>query len=370
MASMFYQLLFVHLYRPFLKYTKITSPLPSNVSPRAMCTRAAAMISKILRIYRRSYGLKQICNIAVYIAHSACTIHLLNLPEKSAQRDLVHGISSLEEIAEYWLCSRRTLRIIDGLSRKWQIKLPVEATVILERTYQKYGSWGSWDNIDTKASRADSSQFRHDSHLHSPSLQGIPGPTAPISSGQLQVGETRQDQSVTSTSPPAVQHQAISTSTPPYPVISPPSILSYSPQPGLIVPQGLSSTPFQSNAWTATTSSPLAQPQPIMAPESDLASFVRGVNQIDDSVNTQEWWFKDQNALAYGLDNWEDPINYAFDPGTSRSESSLSPANSQDISSVANEAVAYYPQVDAMSGGPLAIPAFGLDPMMNSHTSL
>jgi len=136
---MFFQLLFIHLFRPFLKYTQATSPLPQTVSPRKLCTQAAAMISKLLRLYKRSHGLRQICNIAVYIAHSACTIHLLNLPDKNARRDIVHGVKHLEEIAEGWLGARRTLSILSVLARKWNIELPEEAETVLSRTEAKYG---------------------------------------------------------------------------------------------------------------------------------------------------------------------------------------------------------------------------------------
>ncbi len=51
---MFFQLLFIHLFRPFLKYTQATSPLPQTVSPRKLCTQAAGMISKLMRLYKRS----------------------------------------------------------------------------------------------------------------------------------------------------------------------------------------------------------------------------------------------------------------------------------------------------------------------------
>lgn len=142
---MLHQLLLIHLYRPFLKYSKTNTPLPSHVSPRKICTQAASVISKLLRMYKRTYGLKQICNIVVYIAHTACTIHLLNLPEKNAQRDVIHGFRNLEEMADGWLCARRTLRILDISANKWQVQLPSEAVAILERTHIKWGSWGSWD---------------------------------------------------------------------------------------------------------------------------------------------------------------------------------------------------------------------------------
>lgn len=149
---MFYQVLLIHLYRPFLKYTKSNSPLPQHVSPRKLCTQAATAISKLLRIYKRSYGFSQIVNIVVYIAHTACTIHLLNLPEKNAQRDVIHGLRHLEEMAESWLCARRTLRILDISANKWQAPLPNEAAVILERTHTKWGSWGSWDLVTSPTS--------------------------------------------------------------------------------------------------------------------------------------------------------------------------------------------------------------------------
>ena len=148
---MFFQLLFIHLFRPFLKYKQANSPLPAHVSPRKFCTHAAAMISKLLRLYKRTHGLRQICNIAVYIAHSACTIHLLNLPEKNAIRDIVHGLKHLEEIAEGWLCARRTLAILHILARRWQIELPEEAAKVLARTDAKFGPLKSHDQQSPKS---------------------------------------------------------------------------------------------------------------------------------------------------------------------------------------------------------------------------
>ncbi|PNS18354.1 Cutinase transcription factor 1 alpha [Sphaceloma murrayae] len=138
---MFYQLLFIHLFRPFLQYTASTSPLPPTVSPRKLCTTAAATISRLFRLYKRSYGLRQICNICVYMIHTACTIHLLNLPDRDARRDIVHGVKHLEEIAESWLCARRTLTILSTLSRQWKIDLPEEASAVLARCETKFGPY-------------------------------------------------------------------------------------------------------------------------------------------------------------------------------------------------------------------------------------
>ena len=138
---MFFQLLYIHLFRPFLQYTKETCPLPDTVSPRKLCTAAASQISKLMRLYKRSHGLRQICNVCVYIVHSATTIHLLNLPEKGAKRDIVHGVKHLEEIAEGWLCARRSLGMVSVLAKKWKVELPEDAVAVLARTDRKFGPY-------------------------------------------------------------------------------------------------------------------------------------------------------------------------------------------------------------------------------------
>lgn len=139
LMHMFYHLQYIHLFRPFLKYNPSTSPLPPHVSPRRICTANAGFISKLMRLYKKLYNLRQICNIAVYMLHSACTIHLLNLPEKTARRDIIHGVRHLEEMAEDWPCAQRTLSIISVLARKWKCELPEDVSIVLKRTDEKYG---------------------------------------------------------------------------------------------------------------------------------------------------------------------------------------------------------------------------------------
>ncbi|KAF9874800.1 nitrogen assimilation transcription factor nira [Colletotrichum karsti] len=145
LVHMFFHLQYIHLFRPFLKYSPGASPLPSHVSPRRICTANAGAISKLMRLYKKTWNLRQICNIAVYMIHSACTIHLLNLPEKTAKRDIIHGVKHLEEIAEDWPCARRTLSIISVLARKWKVELPEEASAVLQRTDEKYGHFNTSD---------------------------------------------------------------------------------------------------------------------------------------------------------------------------------------------------------------------------------
>lgn len=153
---MFFHLQYIHLFRPFLKYAPAASPLPPHVSPRRICSANAGAISKLLRLYKKLWNLRQICNIAVYMVHSACTIHLLNLPEKTARRDIIHGIKHLEEIAEDWLCARRTLSILSVLARKWNCELPEDAAYALQRADEKYGTY-SMSDVPSPLSNTDSS---------------------------------------------------------------------------------------------------------------------------------------------------------------------------------------------------------------------
>ncbi|KAI0101661.1 fungal-specific transcription factor domain-containing protein [Nemania sp. FL0031] len=187
LMHMFFHLQYIHLFRPFLRYAPKASPLPPHVSPRRICTANAGAISKLMRLYKKTYNLRQICNIAVYMLHSACTIHLLNLPEKTARRDIIHGVKHLEEIAEDWLCGRRTLSIISVLSRKWRVELPEEAAQVLQRTDDRWGTFNTSDVPSPRshiivttltAKNTPSPQQGHDSHSQSPPSHIVPSPQA------------------------------------------------------------------------------------------------------------------------------------------------------------------------------------------------
>ncbi|RCI10365.1 hypothetical protein L249_4293 [Ophiocordyceps polyrhachis-furcata BCC 54312] len=172
LIHMFYHLQYIHLFRPFLKYSASASPLPPHVSPRRICTTHAGDISKLMRQYKKTYNLRQICNIAVYMTHSACTIHLLNLPDKSARRDITHGVKHLEEMAEDWLCARRTLSILSVLARKWKCELPEDAASVLRRADDKYGHFSTSEVPSPEPSSARTSPTHHpaDDPLVVPSL--------------------------------------------------------------------------------------------------------------------------------------------------------------------------------------------------------
>jgi len=318
---MFSQLLLIHLYRPFLKYTKTNTPLPLHVSPRKICTQAASTISKLMRMYKRTYGLKQIVNIVVYIAHTACTIHLLNLPEKNAQRDVIHCLRNLEEMAEGWLCARRTLRILDISAHKWQAELPAEASAIFERTHTKWGSWGSWDQVTSPSTSADSPNIH--TTLHStvpsqshflPSANAIPPaqrteslpPTSLPMMGMPMGSQYPSTATMAASMPPmhSVPRQLGPTSdfAPPEPTyLRPMSQVQY--QMPSLASSSASAHPSP-NAWYDTSGAPVA---PQNTTPGSTASSVSGFGTGNLVEHSQDWWSREAAALGLGMENWGGP---------------------------------------------------------------
>lgn len=352
--SMFYQLLFIHLYRPFLKYTKSTSPLPQHVSPRRLCSQAAAAISKLLRIYKKSYGLRQICNIAVYIVHSACTIHLLNLPDRNARRDLIHGARNLEEIGEGWLCARRTLRILDLSAVKWKIEIPNEVTAVFDRTRVKWGSWGHWDQV-TSPSVSDASPIsasatmsvpvthkRHDNFYTStlpqqqsalpqanrrtayPTISTVQHPMAaavqptPYNDQLETLPFVNYPPATNQTSPPTTM-----------PHLYPSQGMAYAQPNGGYQPQqdtmSMNNQDISCNNSNSSSSPAAVSDTPPMSAFNGMAE-----NMIEEN---QDWWLRDQSALALGLENWGEGwagnqfMNLNPPPPTHVSRSSFPPAH-------------------------------------------
>lgn len=132
----------------FLKHNEQTSPTaerqpPQNVSSRRLCTQAAAIIFKLMRLYKRPRGLRQICNICIYIIHSACIIDLLNLWDKNTGRDIIYGAQNLRKIAKGRLGARRTLAILVLIVQECNIGLRKEAAAVLARTEAKFGPYSS-----------------------------------------------------------------------------------------------------------------------------------------------------------------------------------------------------------------------------------
>ncbi|KAJ4397932.1 Nitrogen assimilation transcription factor nit-4 [Didymella pomorum] len=303
---MFFQLLYIHLFRPFLKYNPDNSPLPPNVSPRKQCTQAAAMISKLLRLYKRSHGLRQICNICVYIAHSACTIHLLNLPEKNAKRDIIHGIKHLEEIAEGWLCARRTLGILSVLAKRWKVDLPEEASAVLSRTDEKFGPW---NEISTpKATRAEPAMIQDatsPTQKFSPSLQ----PTYSMNMPDIATPHFPTTRPTT-TANAFVSHPQPSAS-------YAPNQNHFTRDPSSIPPVDLTYTRLQrhpSDPLNHTT--PNGAPTPATPASTQARQSLDGMSSagaspsqlfggVDQLIREgQDWIFRDQTQLASGFDNW------------------------------------------------------------------
>ena len=302
---MFFQLLFIHLFRPFLKYKQATSPLPSHVSPRKILTHAASMISKLLRLYKRTYGLRQICNIVVYISHSACTVHLLNLPDKNAARDLVHGLKHLEEIGESWLCARRTLGILHTVAVRWNIELPEEADKTIQRAHERFGSLDTPDRETTP---------KAESQMPPPTpMQPLP---PPIAKPKAEPSVNHNLNSVNGVSSNGL-----------YPVSAP--LASPMPTPDMPRLDSIFSIPTPSsngfNKKSRQQNYAMPQTQQEMwktsqAPQVQQTSPTMLFGGVDSLMQDQEWWLRDSNQMFANWNGMEQDAamqsNSGFDNGT------------------------------------------------------
>ncbi|KAI9813691.1 MAG: hypothetical protein M1832_006119 [Thelocarpon impressellum] len=329
LMHMFYQLLFIHLFRPFLRYNQATSPLPPHISPRKLCTQAACLISKLLRLYKRTYGLRQICNVAVYILHTACTIHLLNLPDKTAKRDIFHGVKHLEEIAEGWLCARRTLGILSVLINRWNIDLPDEAIGVLGRAEAKFGPYpgedgssprtgpGSPHSAQSASSRGTSQSSTPAAQLQVQSMQGgmihgvINGPNTGTQGGISDMPDGRPNEMAArmanpmSGNIPSGMTNGASNDVGALQGRRPNEAVVFGPTSGKDHPQA-SGAPLYAAAqnlpqtyqttWESAGSSirSLTSPSTVFMPAS-------APGPVQDA---QDWWLKDPSALADGFENW------------------------------------------------------------------
>ena len=327
--SMFHQLLYIHLYRPFLRYTRNTSPLPSHVSPRKFCTQAAGAISKLFRLYKRTHGLRQICNIAIYIAHTACTIHILNLPDKNAKRDIVHGVKHLEEMGECWTQARRTLRILNLCAEKWKVELPEEAEAAFARGRLRWGILlgapsppGTLNNLVKQLNASPISELmarnlrrqqeqlqqlqqqKYNTHvpfnLGSSMAQLQPGLSAGMAPSPTATADTRRSSGNMS--------------------LPPQNAADFNREANRIRPSTQLTKEQQAtwNAHQARLSSMNGQNNGVSVKKeqnTNAAQLFGGVDSLMEE--SQDWWFKDQSQLASGFENWNAPTQdwFGFENG-------------------------------------------------------
>lgn len=252
------------------------------------------MISKLLRLYKRSHGLRQICNIVVYIAHSACTIHLLNLPEKNARRDIIHGVKHLEEIAEGWLCARRTLGILSVLGKRWKVELPEEATTVLARTDAKFGPWTDVSTPRPVKSLEPTQQPIEDAQQTqtSPALQPY---SMSLASTATQFFD-RSGNSLSMSSQAEAAHRTSEARSLPPNDANPLAYPRAQRQPADLQ---------QQSGSTAATPASTQGRQSIDAASSSGNSPSQLFGGVDQLIREgQDWWLRDQNQLAVGFDNW------------------------------------------------------------------
>ena len=288
---MFFHLLFIHLFRPFLKYSQVNSPLPPNVSPRKMCTQAASSISKLFRLYKKTYGLKQICNIAIYIAHSACTIHLLNLPEKDAKRDIIYGVRHLEEISSCWLGALRALATLGIQVRRWKVDLPDDTASVLQQWESQYRNDHPSLNIDKTSPTIEQAQrFASASSVRGTSSDSKPPDALFPKPSDAGAGSSSQEE---------ISYATIDSS-------SSVGALSVSSNSSLPQLDGISQTISDPSSDWKKEELPIAAPvppfdQPQQPRQPSYSSLFPGFDSLFE--DSKEWWLRDQSAF---FDNWGD----------------------------------------------------------------
>jgi hypothetical protein len=183
---------------------------------------------------------------------------MLNLPDKNARRDIVHGVKHLEEIAEGWLCARRTLGILSMLARRWKYDLPEEAAAVLARTDSRFGRYAS----EAPSPRQASDHNANGSHFVAPQ-------TWPA---QSQMVPTTYDLTTFPTGSNAISHAT--------PVVPSPA--------------------YQYPTAQSTPQQPPAGALPFRKPASPSA--FGGVEQL--IRDSHDWVVRDQSQLATGFENW------------------------------------------------------------------
>ena len=280
-------------------------------------------------MYKRTYGFGQIVNVAVYIAHTACTIHLLNLPEKDAQRDIIHGLKYLEEMSENWLCAQRTIRILEMSANNWQVDLPSEAAAVFERTLSRWGPWGSWDQASSPSASAESPTMAS-AHIPKAARSGqsstgyaVPGNNPPTQQNADQMKVSTPFRS--SASPYYYSAPSISSSMSAVPATQQQSAGGQFPQSRFAPPESAYLQPMMNLPYTfqarpgsqqgisqqgiwydAAQNSEVPGMNTQVTPTTTEASSILGLgdpgsNLVEDSRN---WWTMDQNAWAVGVENW------------------------------------------------------------------
>ncbi|KAK1253088.1 hypothetical protein MKX08_004275 [Trichoderma sp. CBMAI-0020] len=222
----------------------------------------------------------------------ACTIHLLNLPEKTAKRDLNHGLRHLEEIAEDWLCARRTLSILSVLARKWRCELPEEAEMILKRTDERF-------------------EYYSTSEVPSPGSSSNVAPTSPGISEEGTAAATRLEygQMRYPNSEPIAQPALQTSIEERMSMDSPLAMTNGNSLPGQqVMAMDPTQMDFQDilNAWPQQLNMPLNSQSPDLSSttQSQLSSNMSNNPSQHLNIDSREWLLNDSARLHQSFGSW------------------------------------------------------------------
>jgi len=125
MGSMMYHTTTILLFRPFGARKQLAG-IPA--SPWELCTASANSIVALLKLYRARFSLRYIINLSVHIIFTASIVHLVNATStnESLRRSSRNAIrtctSGFAEIGEIWASAKKSLRVVESLQVKWQLR--------------------------------------------------------------------------------------------------------------------------------------------------------------------------------------------------------------------------------------------------------
>jgi hypothetical protein len=246
------------------------------------------------------------------MVHTACTIHLLNLPDKNARRDIIHGVKHLEEMGECWTAARRTLKVLRLCADRWNIEVPEEAGIVFTRIKNKWGM----DAVAAPSPVSPQSLANIASQMTS---RPLPDLMAQNVQWQQQ-GQRAQQQAILQ--PPSMPHvqSGLSAAMAPSPAETidtrrSSGNMSLPPQTAAELGRNVHKlrsstylTKAQQDAWNAhqarmksAAASAVNNPSRSHS-DHNAAKLFGGVDSLMEE--TQEWFFRDQSQLAMGFGNW------------------------------------------------------------------
>lgn len=240
----------------------------------------------------------------------------------------------MEEIAESWLCARRTLSMLNAFSRKENVALPEEAAAILSRAEARFGPWAGEAQLRTPSQKSDSASPLP--HLALPGAeQASRAGLSPAANILYAARNAAKSPIIPSYAPSnhVIEHSV-------QPALSAASSrqqkTSRPRQPSTPVALALSPSPVGYMAASSITapgaSAGIAAIHPTNITPGAVSSSANFGGGFEPALrDSQDWLMRDQSQLAMGFDQW--PL-YDWHNAASGSMASVNPTGADGLAAL------------------------------------